>query len=135
MAREERISSAPAAAAPGAVATSPSGCASPWIAVGATATGERTGVPSTVVAVDDLVDPGQHPRVQLPVRPRRHVALQQPLVVGPAGVVGVGHLPDGPPGLVLQVLQVEVGDQGCRRGRPPGLVGLGVVSRVPVLAG
>ena len=42
----------PAAAAPRAVATSPSGSASPWMAVGATMIGERTGEPSTVVAVE-----------------------------------------------------------------------------------
>ena len=52
MASDERISSAPASAAPRAVAASPSGWASPWIAVGATATGELTGVPSMVVAVE-----------------------------------------------------------------------------------
>ena len=54
-------------AAPRAVAASPSAWASPWIAVGAMATGEATGVPSTVVAVDTSVEPGQHARVELPV--------------------------------------------------------------------
>ena len=57
VASEDRISSAPAAAAPRAVATSPSGCASPWIAVGATPTGVRTGVPSRVVAVETSATP------------------------------------------------------------------------------
>ena len=52
MASDERIISAPTSAAPRLVATSPSGWASPWIAVGATATGELTGAPSRVVAVE-----------------------------------------------------------------------------------
>ena len=51
VASDERIISAPTAAAPRAVAASPSAWARPWIAVGATATGELTGVPSSVVAV------------------------------------------------------------------------------------
>ncbi len=51
------MSSAPAAAAPRAQATSPSGWASPWIAVGAMATGEATGEPSRVVAVETSVSP------------------------------------------------------------------------------
>ena len=108
MASDDRIISAPAAAAPRAVATSPSGWASPWIAVGATATGERTGVPSSVVAGRHLGDAGQHARMELPVAPGGHVPLQQALVVGPARVVGVGHLPDGVAGVALEVLQREV---------------------------
>ena len=42
----------PAAAAARAIPGSPSGCASLWIAVGATSSGIETGVPSTVVAVE-----------------------------------------------------------------------------------
>ncbi len=53
------MTSAPAVAAPRAVATSPSGCASPWIAVGATATGVRTGVPSSVVSVETSARPAR----------------------------------------------------------------------------
>ena len=49
--------SAPAAAAPRAVAASPSGWASPWIAVGAMTTGDDTGVPRRVVAVDTVSMP------------------------------------------------------------------------------
>ena len=41
----------PAAAAPRAMAFSPSGWARPWNATGATSTGKATSVPSTVVAV------------------------------------------------------------------------------------
>ena len=44
-------------AAPRAVAASPSAWASPWIAVGAMATGEATGVPSSVVAQDTSATP------------------------------------------------------------------------------
>ena len=51
------MSRAPAAAAPRAVATSPSAWASPWIAVGAMATGELTGVPSKVVAGETAESP------------------------------------------------------------------------------
>ena len=52
----------PAAAVPAAVAASPSGWTSTCWAIGATSTGVVTGVPSTVVAVDDLsftVEPGR----------------------------------------------------------------------------
>ena len=41
----------PAAAAPRAIASSPSGCAIRWKAVGATSSGIETSVPSTLVAV------------------------------------------------------------------------------------
>jgi hypothetical protein len=50
---------APAAAAPRAVATSPSGWANPWSAVGAITTGDETGVPSKVVAVDTVSMPAR----------------------------------------------------------------------------
>jgi hypothetical protein len=60
----------------------------------------------------DIRDPGQHARVELPVAPGIHVALEQALIVGAARVIGVGHLTDGVPGVVLEVLQGEVGDQG-----------------------
>jgi len=49
--------SAPTAAAPRAVAASPPGWASPCMAVGATATGELTGVSSSVVAVSTSATP------------------------------------------------------------------------------
>ena len=45
----------PPSAAPRAVATSPSGCATRWKATGATSTGDRTEVPRTVVATDTSV--------------------------------------------------------------------------------
>ena len=56
----------PAAAAARAIPGSPSGCASLWIAVGATSSGIETGVPSTVVAVGDLghVDEDARPELQ-----------------------------------------------------------------------
>ncbi len=44
--------SVPAAAAPRAIATSPSSCAICWKAIGATSAGIDTGVPSTVVSVE-----------------------------------------------------------------------------------
>ena len=46
--------SVPAAAAPRAIATSPSSCAICWKAIGATSAGIATGVPSTVVSVETL---------------------------------------------------------------------------------
>ena len=110
---------------PGAVAASPSGWARPWMAVGATATGELTGRPEQGRGGRDrleAVDPGQHPRVELPVGPGRDVPLQQALVVGPARVVGVGHLPDGVAGVPLEVVEGEVGDQGRVAGQPDGVV-------------
>ena len=48
----ERHMSVPAAAAPRAIATSPSSCAICWNAIGATSAGIETGVPSTVVSVE-----------------------------------------------------------------------------------
>ena len=59
---------------PGRVATSPSAWASPWIAVGAMATGELTGRPEQGRRGRDLGEPGQHVRVELPVAPGVHVA-------------------------------------------------------------
>jgi hypothetical protein len=47
----ERHISVPAAAAPRAIATSPSSCAICWNAIGATSTGIDTGDPRTVVSV------------------------------------------------------------------------------------
>ena len=46
--------SVPAAAAPRAIATSPSSCAICWKAIGATSAGIDTGVPSTVVSVETV---------------------------------------------------------------------------------
>ena len=51
----------PAAAAPRAVAHSPSGWKSSWYATGPTTTGSATGVPSTVVAVE-ISDTSQRTR-------------------------------------------------------------------------
>ena len=57
MALVETVISEPAAAAPRAVASSPSGCAMPWYAQGATPMGERTGEPSSSVASGTAVMP------------------------------------------------------------------------------
>ena len=62
----------------------------------------------------DVRNPGQDMRMQLPVAPGLHIALQQALVLGTARVVGVGHLADDVSGVVLEVLQGKVGDQGRR---------------------
>ena len=84
------------------------------------ATGELTGVPSRVVAVDTSASPARTWGWSCQWLQASDVALQQALVVGAARVVGVGHLADGVPGLALEVLQGEVGDQGrvrcARRG-------------------
>ena len=112
---------------------SPSGWAKPWMAVGAITTGERTGWPRSVVDGGDLVDPGQHPRVELPTAPGRHVLGQESLVLCSTREVGVGHFPDDPAGVPLQIDQREVNGQGGRTGRTEG-AGRRVVSR-PVAAG
>ncbi len=52
MASVERHITVPAAAAARAIPGSPSGCASFWIAVGATRSGIDTSAPSTVVAAE-----------------------------------------------------------------------------------
>src|SRR5688572_14779827 len=55
VARVAAVIRAPAAAAPCAVATSPSGWDSLWNAVGATSTGDATEVPRTVVVVSTVL--------------------------------------------------------------------------------
>ena len=65
----DNVNGTPAAAAARAVASSASGCARPWIAIGAMATGIDAGDPSSVV---DGIDPGdvhQHPRPEQAARP------------------------------------------------------------------
>ena len=80
----------------------------------------------------DLRDPGQDMGMELPAAPRLHVAPEQALVLGTARVVGVGHFADGVPGVVLEVLEGKVGDQGRRTTQPdrvmPGHIGPGRMS-------
>ena len=88
------------------------------------------------MAGDTSATPGQHVWMELPVAPGGHVPLQQALVVGPARVVGVGHLPDDMAGVPLQVVEREVRDQGRRALPARTAVGRRVVPRrVLVLAG
>ena len=132
VASDERIMSAPAAAAPRAVAASPSAWARPWIAVGATATGELDGRPQQRRARSTTrVDPGQHPGCSCQWPHAAMFPLQEALVVGPARVVGVGHLPDGVAGVLLEDVEGEVGDQG----RVAGATARSCAPDVPVLAG
>ena len=70
----------PAAAAARAVAGSPSSHANRCIAVGATATGVSTGVPSTVVVVVDVGHVTQHMRAEPQARPRGDVRSERDLV-------------------------------------------------------
>ena len=104
------------------------------MAVGATATGELTGVPSRVVAVDTSAIPARTRGWSCQWLQAATLPSQQALVVGPARVVGVGHLPDGVPGLALEVVQGEVGDQGRAALRRTSAVS-GLCPGVLVLAG
>ena len=74
----------PAAAAPRAIASSPSGCAIRWKAVGATSTGSDTSVPSTVVAAS-------------PRRRRRASAASAPSARRPRRFSRIVHSSFAPP--------------------------------------
>ena len=81
----------------------------------------------------NLRDPRQDVRMELPVAPGLHIAPEQALVVGTTCVVGVSHFADGMPGVLLEVIQGKVGDQGCHTTRPdsvmPRDIGPGRMSR------
>ena len=80
----------PAAAAARAIPGSPSGCASLWIAVGATSSGIETGVPSTVVAVETSATSTRTRGRSAQRAPRLDVSRERELVAGAAGVVAEG---------------------------------------------
>ena len=82
--------SVPAAAAARAIPGSPSGCASLWIAVGATRSGIETGVPSTVVAVVTSETSTSTRGRSVSARQAVDVAGEGELVAGAAGVVAEG---------------------------------------------
>ena len=54
-----------------------------------------------------------------PARPGGDVVGEQPLTLGPAGEVGVGHLADEPTGLLLYQVEVDVAG-GVGRARRAG---------------
>ncbi len=60
--------------------------------------------------------------MELPAGPRLDVPRQEPLIVGPAGEVGVGHLPDDAPGLALELLQREIEGVPVSSGKLGGAV-------------
>ncbi len=63
------------------------------------------------------------------MRPRGHVLFEQPLVVSPTGVIGVGHLPDDVARLPFQILEREIEGQwhsGSHAGLPRERVVAGV---------
>ena len=77
----------PAAAAPRAVASSPSGCAARWNAVGATSTGSAISVPSAVVAVDVSATSTSIRGRSTQRRNAARFSRERPLVVRAAGEV------------------------------------------------
>ena len=74
----------PAAAAPRAIASSPSGCAMRWNAVGATSTGSEISRPEDGRRRRHLRDVDEHSRPQHPALERRAILAHRPLVAGPA---------------------------------------------------
>ena len=69
----------------------------------------------------DLGDPGQDAGVELPAAPGLDVATQEALVVGAARIVGVRHLTDGVPRLVLDSSRERSVTRGGRGSGTSGL--------------
>ena len=99
--------SVPAAAAPRAIATSPSSCAICWNAIGATRAGIETGVPSTVVSRRDRRDVDENARPEPETRERLAVPAKRPLVARAADDVAPGLGRDGLLGQPLGVVDRE----------------------------